>query len=78
MATLTGLHQRAGVFQLCIVIPTDLRQRFGRSRFRKSLGTSDRSEAELLGTAERPRLLALFAVAKKPRSVTHSEGRDTP
>lgn len=65
MASLTGLHQRAGVFQLCIVIPTELRARFGRSRFRKSLGTSDRSEAELLGTVERARLLALFAAAKK-------------
>lgn len=67
MATLTGLHLRAGVFQLCIVIPTDLRARFGRSRFRKSLGTSNRAEAELLGTIERARLLALFAAAKKTR-----------
>lgn len=65
MATLPGLHLRAGVYQLCIVIPTDLRTRFGRSRFRKSLGTSDRSEAELLGTIERARLLALFSAAKK-------------
>ena len=65
MATLTGLHQRAGIYHLRVLIPTSLQTRFGRSCFRKSLGTSNKSEAELLGTIERARLLALFAAAKK-------------
>lgn len=65
MAGLTGLHQRAGIYHLRVLIPTDLKTRFGRSCFRKSLGTSNKSEAELLGTIERARLLALFAAAKK-------------
>lgn len=65
MASLTGLHQRAGIYHLRVLIPTNLRARFGRSCFRKSLGTSNKSEAELLGTIERARLLALFAAAKK-------------
>ncbi|WP_371747602.1 DUF6538 domain-containing protein [Diaphorobacter sp. HDW4B] len=64
MTTLTGLHLRAGIYQLYVVIPTDLQARFGRWRFRKSLGTSNRKEAELRGTVERARLLALFASAK--------------
>lgn len=65
MATLPGLNLRGGVYQLRTTIPTDLRARFGRACIRKSLNTSDRSEAELLGTVERARLLALFAAAKK-------------
>lgn len=65
MATLIGLHRRGGIYHLRIVVPKDLRARFGRSYFRKSLGTADRSQAELLGTIERARLLALFNTAKQ-------------
>lgn len=68
MPRLTGLHQRAGIFQLRIVVPKALQARFGGRLVRKSLGTSDRSdrsEAELLATVERARLLALFATARK-------------
>lgn len=65
MATLIGLHRRGGIYHLRIVVPKDLRARFGRSYVRKSLGTSDRSQAELLGTVERARLLALFNTAKQ-------------
>lgn len=64
MPRLTGLHQRAGIFQLRIVVPKALQARFGGRLVRKSLGTSDRSEAELLATVERARLLALFATAR--------------
>lgn len=64
MATLIGLHRRGGIFHLRIVVPKDLRARLGRSYFRKTLGTADRSQAELLGTIERARLLALFSAAK--------------
>lgn len=74
MATLTGLHQRAGIYHLRVLIPTSLQTRFGRSCFRKSLGTSNKSEAELLGTIERARLLALFAAAKKAQEPLSSEG----
>ena len=65
MATLIGLHRRGGIYHLRIVVPKDLRARFGRSYVRKSLGTADRSQAELLGTIERARLLALFNTAKQ-------------
>ena len=77
MASLTGLHQRAGIYHLRVLIPTDLRARFGRSAFRKSLETSDRSEAELRGTVERARLLALFAVAKKTQGSLPSLSKQT-
>ncbi|WP_429016704.1 DUF6538 domain-containing protein [Comamonas sp. 4034] len=65
MAALPGLNLRGGIYQLRTTIPIALRTRFGRDRIRKSLGTSDRPEAELLATIERARLLALFAAAKK-------------
>ena len=65
MANLIGLHRRAGIYHLRIVVPKDLRARFGRSYIRKSLGTPDRSQAELLGTIERARVLALFSTAKQ-------------
>ena len=77
MASLTGLHQRAGIYHLRVLIPTDLRARFGRSAFRKSLETSDRSEAELRGTVERARLLALFSVAKKSQGPLPSLSKQT-
>ena len=64
MATLIGLHRRAGVYHLRIVVPKDLRDRFGRSYVRKTLGTTNKQQAELLGTVERARLLALFNAAK--------------
>lgn len=65
MARVTGLTLRGGVYQLRTTIPTDLRDRFGRSCIRQSLRTSDRQQAELLGSAERTRLLALFNAARK-------------
>lgn len=65
MPRLTRLHQRAGIFQLRIVVPKALQARFGGRLVRKSLRTSDRPEAELLATVERARLLALFATTKK-------------
>ena len=64
MAKVTGLKLRGGVYQLRTTVPKDLQARFGRECIRKSLGTSDRSQAELLGTVERARLLALFNAAK--------------
>lgn len=68
MARVTGLTLRGGVYQLRTTIPTDLRDRFGRSCIRKSLGTSDRQQAELKGSAERTRLLALFNAARQAPS----------
>ena len=65
MAEVPGLNLRGGVYQLRTTIPTDLRARFGCDCIRKTLNTSDRSEAELLGSVERARLLALFATARK-------------
>lgn len=65
MAEVPGLNLRGGVYQLRTTIPTDLRARFGRDCIRKSLNTSDRAEAELMGSVERARLLALFATARK-------------
>lgn len=65
MAFLTGLHQRAGIYHLRVIVPTSLRARLGRSCIRKSLGTSDRAEAAVRGTIERAKLLALFASAQK-------------
>lgn len=64
MAKVTGLKLRGGVYQLRTTVPKDLQARFGRECIRKSLGTSDRPQAELLGTIERARLLALFNTAK--------------
>lgn len=68
MARVTGLTLRGGVYQLRTSIPTDLRDRFGRSCIRKSLGTSDRQQAELKGSVERTRLLALFNAARQAPS----------
>lgn len=65
MATLVGLHRRGGIYHLRIVVPKALRARLGCSYVRKTLGTADRSQAELLGTVERARLLALFNTAKQ-------------
>lgn len=65
MARVTGLTLRGAVYQLRTTIPTDLRDRFGRSCIRKSLGTADRQQAELKGSAERTRLLALFNAARQ-------------
>lgn len=68
MAEVPGLNLRGGIYQLRTTIPTDLRVRFGCACIRKSLNTSDRSEAELVGSVERARLLALFAAARKSSS----------
>ena len=65
MAALPGLHLRGGVYQLRTTIPIALRARFGRDCIRKSLKTSDRAEAELMGSIERARMLALFASARQ-------------
>lgn len=65
MAKVTGLKLRGGVYQLRTTVPKDLQARFGRECIRKSLGTSDRPQAELLGSIERARLLALFNTAKQ-------------
>ena len=59
MASLIGLHRRSGIYHLRIVVPKDLRDRFGRSYIRKTLGMADKQQAELLGTVERARWLAL-------------------
>ena len=63
MARITGLSKRPGsrFYQLCTVIPQDVRAAYGdRKTIRTSLGTEHRREAELLATQERARLLEEF------------------
>lgn len=61
MATLPGLFQRNGVYQLRVMIPKDLQQAYGgRSKLVESLSTSDNQTAKLLGTALRAARLAEF------------------
>jgi integrase len=61
VAKLPGLFQRAGVYQLRVVVPLDLKAVYGnKSKLVQSLETSDRKEASLLATQERAKLLEEF------------------
>lgn len=61
MAKLPGLHARAGVYQLRVMIPLDLQAAFGgRTKLIESLNTADNSTAKLLGTALRAVRLSEF------------------
>ncbi|WP_411882084.1 DUF6538 domain-containing protein [Polaromonas sp. YR568] len=61
MAKLPGLFLRAGVYQLRVVVPLDLKVAYGnKSKLVQSLETSDRKEASLLATQERAKLLKEF------------------
>jgi hypothetical protein len=63
MAKFPGLSKRqsSSFYQLCTVIPLDIRAAYaGKATTRKSLGTANRREAELLATRERARLLEEF------------------
>lgn len=60
MAQVTGLHQRNGVYQLRVMVPHDLRDHYGKSSVRTSLGTSSRTEATYKATLARADWLAQF------------------
>lgn len=60
MAQVTGLHQRNGVYQLRVMVPLDLRDHYGKSSVRTSLGTSSRTEATYKATLARADWLAQF------------------
>lgn len=60
MAQVTGLHQRNGVYQLRVMVPKDLRDHYGKSSVRTSLGTSSRTEATYKATLARADWLAQF------------------
>lgn len=63
MAKFPGLSKRqnSSFYQLCTVIPLDVRAAYaGKATTRKSLGTANRREAELLAARERTRLLEEF------------------
>lgn len=69
MAKLPGLYERGGVFQLRVVVPLDLRAYFGgRSKLVETLGTSDRVEANRVGTARRALRLAEFDEKRRQAS----------
>ncbi|WP_028310206.1 site-specific integrase [Derxia gummosa] len=65
MARDVGLSRRGGVWQSCIVVPLDLRDSFGTTKFRKSLGTSDRAEARALHHARQAELHQEFLARRK-------------
>ncbi|WP_082497560.1 DUF6538 domain-containing protein [Pseudorhodoferax sp. Leaf267] len=60
MAKFPGLHLRAGVYQLRVVVPMDLRAALGRSRIIESLGTSNVREANLKASVRRAELFQQF------------------
>ncbi|OSZ65995.1 hypothetical protein CAP38_08180 [Hydrogenophaga sp. IBVHS2] len=60
MAKLPGLHLRAGVYQLRVMVPSDLQKHYGKKKLTKSLGTGSAREAALAGARERALLLEQF------------------
>lgn len=61
VAKLPGLFLRAGVYQLRVVVPLDLKVTYGnKSKLVQSLETSNYTEASLLATQERAKLLEEF------------------
>ena len=75
MAKLTGLHLRAGVYQLRILIPQDLQASYeGKTKITRSLGTSDLREARVLGTQARANALQGFENKRRslrPQVISH-------
>jgi len=75
MAKLTGLHLRAGVYQLRILIPQDLQASYeGKTKITRSLGTSDLREAHVLGTHARANALQGFEDKRRslrPQVISH-------
>ena len=75
MAKLTGLHLRAGVYQLRILIPQDLQASYeGKTKITRSLGTSDLREARVLGTQARENALQGFENKRRslrPQVISH-------
>lgn len=62
MAKLPGLFQRAGVYQLRVMVPLDLKAAYGgRARLNTSLGTADHRAATLKATKLRAEVLQEFA-----------------
>ncbi len=75
MAKLTGLHLRAGVYQLRILIPEDLQASYeGKTKITRSLGTSDLREAHVLGTQARASALQGYEDKRRslrPQVISH-------
>ena len=75
MVKRTGLHLRAGVYQLRILIPLDLQASYeGKTKITKSLGTSDLREAHVLGTQARANALQGFEDKRRslrPQVISH-------
>ena len=75
MAKLIGLHLRAGVYQLRILIPLDLQASYeGKTKITKSLGTSNLREAHVLGTQARANALQGFEAKRRslrPQVISH-------
>lgn len=65
MAKLPGLHLRAGVYQLRVMVPSDLQEHYGKAKLTKSLGTGSAREAALVGARERALLLEQFDLKRK-------------
>lgn len=65
MAQVTGLHLRNNVYQLRVVVPKDLREHYGKSSVRQSLGTSSRTEAAYKATMARAEWAAKFDQQRK-------------
>lgn len=66
MAKLPGLYQRDGVYQLRVVVPPDLRHKYGgRTTLRESLHTRHLQEARTKGTAARALRLVEFDEHRK-------------
>jgi integrase len=64
MAKFPGLWLRGNVWQLRVVVPTDLRHVFEKTEIPKSLGTSDLREAKRRYLEERSKIERQFTVAR--------------